>query len=96
MLLSYTGARCCGTVPFRRERRPHLGFRPEQIIQIPAISPAALLEEKTMLWTIIAILVVLWLLGLIGQIGGSLIHLLLVIAAVALIFQMISGRRAAV
>jgi fatty acid desaturase len=53
-------------------------------------------EEKTMLWTIIAILVVLWLLGLIGQIGGSLIHLLLVIAAVALIFQMISGRRAAV
>jgi hypothetical protein len=43
MLLSYTGARCCGTVPFRRERRPHLGFRPEQIIQILAISPAALL-----------------------------------------------------
>jgi Family of unknown function (DUF5670) len=53
-------------------------------------------EEKTMLWTIIAILVVLWLLGLIGHIGGSLIHLLLVIAAVVLIFQLITGRRAAV
>jgi uncharacterized protein DUF5670 len=53
-------------------------------------------EEKTMLWTIIAILVVLWLLGFIGHIGGGLIHLLLVIAAVALIFQLISGRRAVV
>jgi Family of unknown function (DUF5670) len=49
-----------------------------------------------MLWTIIAILVVLWLLGLIGHIGGGLIHLLLVIAAVVLIFQLITGRRAAV
>jgi hypothetical protein len=49
-----------------------------------------------MLWTINAILVVLWLLGLIGHIGGSLIHLLLVIAAVVLIFQLITGRRAAV
>ena len=36
-------------------------------------------------WTIIAILVVLWLSGLIGGIGGSLIHALLVIAAIVLI-----------
>ena len=49
-----------------------------------------------MLWTIIAILVVLWLLGLIGHIGGGLIHLLLIIAAIVLIFQLISGRRAVV
>jgi hypothetical protein len=27
-----------------------------------------------MLWTIIVILIVLWLLGFIGHIGGSLIH----------------------
>ena len=53
-------------------------------------------EEKTMLWTIIAILVVLWLLGLIGHIGGGLIHLLLVIAVVVLIYQLITGRRAVV
>jgi predicted lysophospholipase L1 biosynthesis ABC-type transport system permease subunit len=33
-----------------------------------------------MLWTILAILVVLWLLGFIGGVGGNLIHLLLVIA----------------
>ena len=49
-----------------------------------------------MLWTIIAILVVLWLLGLIGGVDGNLIHLLLVIAAVILIYQLITGRRVAV
>ena len=47
-----------------------------------------------MLWTIIAILLVLWLLGLIGNIGGGLIWLLLVVAAIVLVFQLISGRRA--
>jgi hypothetical protein len=38
-------------------------------------------------------LLVLWLLGLIGNIGGSLIWLLLVIAAIVLVFQLLSGRR---
>ncbi len=38
-----------------------------------------------MLWTIIVILVVLWLLGFLGHVGGSLIHLLLVVAVVVLI-----------
>ena len=47
-----------------------------------------------MLWTIIAILLVLWLLGLIGNIGGGLIWLLLVIAAIVLVFQLLSWRRA--
>jgi hypothetical protein len=46
-----------------------------------------------MLWTIIVVLVVLWLLGLIGGIGGSLIHALLVIAAIVLIYNLVSGRR---
>jgi hypothetical protein len=46
-----------------------------------------------MLWTIIVVLVVLWLLGLIGGVGGSLIHALLVIAAVGLIYNLLSGRR---
>jgi hypothetical protein len=49
-----------------------------------------------MLWTIFVVLLVLWLLGLIGHIGGGLIHLLLVIAAVVLIYQLITGRRVAV
>jgi 4-hydroxybenzoate polyprenyltransferase len=46
-----------------------------------------------MLWTIIIILLVLWLLGFSFEIGGGLIHLLLVIALVVLIYQLITGRR---
>jgi hypothetical protein len=47
-----------------------------------------------MVQTIIVILVVLWLLGLIGNIGGSLIHALLVIAAIVLLYNLVTGRRA--
>jgi Family of unknown function (DUF5670) len=46
-----------------------------------------------MLWTIIAVLVVLWLLGFVGGVGGSLIHALLVIAAIVLVYNLVSGRR---
>ena len=49
-----------------------------------------------MLWTIFVILLVLWLLGFIAKIGGGLIHLLLVIAAVILIINLFAGRRPAV
>ncbi len=47
-----------------------------------------------MLYTIAVVLVILWLLGLVGHVGGGLIHLLLVIAAVAVLLRIISGRRA--
>jgi hypothetical protein len=48
-----------------------------------------------MLWTILVILLVLWLLGwLVFPIGGGLIHVLLVIAVIVLIVQLLSGRRA--
>jgi hypothetical protein len=46
-----------------------------------------------MLWTIIVVLVVLWALGLITQIGGGLIHILLVLAVIVLVFNLIRGRR---
>jgi uncharacterized protein DUF5670 len=46
-----------------------------------------------MLWTVLAVLVVLWLLGLLANIGGGLIHLLLVVAVIVFIAQMLSGRR---
>ena len=49
-----------------------------------------------MLWTVLAVLLVLWLLGLVGGIGGSLIHALLVIAAVVLLIQLFTGRRTVV
>jgi len=46
-----------------------------------------------MLWTIFAILLILWLLGWGFHVAGSLIHLLLVIALVALVVNLITGRR---
>lgn len=46
-----------------------------------------------MIWTIIAVLAVLWLLGFIGNIGGGLIHILLVIALIVFIYNMLTGRR---
>jgi hypothetical protein len=46
-----------------------------------------------MLYTIIVILVVLWLIGLLAHIGGGLIHLLLVIALIVFIWNLVAGRR---
>jgi hypothetical protein len=45
-----------------------------------------------MLWTIIGILVVLWLLGFALSIGGALIHLLLVAALVVFIINLVKSR----
>ncbi|WLR50997.1 lmo0937 family membrane protein [Bacillus tianshenii] len=42
-----------------------------------------------MLWLIIGILIILWLLGFSFQIGGGLIHLLLVIALIVLVVKLI-------
>jgi hypothetical protein len=49
-----------------------------------------------MLWTLIAILLVLWLLGLLTAVGGNLIHLLLIIALVVLMFNLATGRNTVV
>ena len=53
-------------------------------------------RETRMLWTIFAILLLLWLLGWGFHVAGSLIHLILVIALVVLLVEVITGRRAAV
>jgi hypothetical protein len=45
-----------------------------------------------LLWTILVVLVVLWLVGFIAGIGGGLIHLLLVVAAIVLIYNLVAGR----
>jgi hypothetical protein len=42
-----------------------------------------------MLWTIFAILLILWLLGFGYHIGGALVHLLLVAAVLALIVRIV-------
>lgn len=46
-----------------------------------------------MLWTVILVLVVLWLLGFLGHIGGDLIHTLLIIAGIVFIIQVAMGKR---
>ena len=45
-----------------------------------------------MLWTIVGVLVVVWLLGLVAHIGGALIHLLLVLAVIVFIYNLVTRR----
>jgi hypothetical protein len=48
-----------------------------------------------MLWTILVVLLILWLLGLVTSYTlGGFIHLLLVIALILLVIQLVTGRRA--
>jgi hypothetical protein len=53
------------------------------------------MKEKNMnlIWTVVAVLVVLWLLGFSVHIGGSLIHLLLVLALIGIVYNLFIGRR---
>ena len=46
-----------------------------------------------MLWAILVVLLVLWLIGLLAHIGGSLIHLILVVALVIFVINLLTGRR---
>jgi len=46
-----------------------------------------------MLWTIVAVLLVVWLLGFSLHVAGGLIHLLLVVALVMVIVNLLGGRR---
>jgi hypothetical protein len=46
-----------------------------------------------MLWTIVVLLLILWLLGFTMHVAGGLIHVLLVIALVVIVFRLLSGTR---
>jgi hypothetical protein len=46
-----------------------------------------------LLWTILVIVLILWLLGFLLNVGGGLIHILLVIAVIILIYNLLTGRR---
>ncbi len=48
-----------------------------------------------MLWTIIGILILLWILGFSFDVAGNLVHILLVIALIVLIVRLLTGGRAA-
>jgi hypothetical protein len=46
-----------------------------------------------MLYTFAVILIILWLLGLVTGTAGGLIHILLLLAVVAILLRVISGRK---
>jgi len=47
-----------------------------------------------MLYTLVVVLLILWVLGLVTSFtAGGLLHLLLVAAVVVLVFQLITGRK---
>jgi hypothetical protein len=46
-----------------------------------------------MLWTILVVVLILWLLGFSFHLAGGFIHILLVVALVILLFNLLSGRR---
>ncbi len=43
-----------------------------------------------MLWTLIIVLLVLWLLGFSFNVGGNLVHTLLVIALIVIVIRLLS------
>ena len=49
-----------------------------------------------MLWIVFIILLALWLLGLVLDVAGGFIHLLLIVAAIVLLISLLSGRRSVV
>jgi Family of unknown function (DUF5670) len=50
-------------------------------------------RRRNMLWTIFAILIIMWLLGFSLHVGGGLIHLLLVVAVIVFLWNLLAGRR---
>jgi hypothetical protein len=46
-----------------------------------------------MLWSIVVLLLILWVLGFTLNVAGGLVHALLVIALVVVVFRLLSGRR---
>jgi hypothetical protein len=88
------------------QRRLRLESRAEYILYSPVrsrdqlphakrceINFVGLEKETVMLWTVLVVLLILWLLGFSLHIGGGLIHLLLVVGLVVLVINLVSGRR---
>jgi len=46
-----------------------------------------------MLWTIVAVLLILWLPGFSLHMAGGLIHVLLVVALIMIVINLVTGRR---
>lgn len=46
------------------------------------------------LWVALVVVLAIWLIGLLADVAGGLIHLLLVVALAILIYNLVTGRRA--
>jgi len=71
----------------------------EDVLGLPKVdctgwTNSILRKKDRMLWTIAAVLVILWLLGLVsGYTMGNFIHILLVVAIVIVLVRVIQGRK---
>jgi len=50
------------------------------------------MRGNNMLWTVVVILIILWLAGFLGHVGGDLIHIVLVVALVVLVLNLLQRR----
>jgi hypothetical protein len=46
-----------------------------------------------MLWTIVVLLLILWIIGFAMHVAGGLIHILLVVALVIVVLRLLTGSR---
>jgi len=46
-----------------------------------------------LIWTAVGVLFILWLLGFSINVGGGLIHILLVLALIGIVYNLFIGRR---
>ena len=77
------------------------GFRAPRATAYPAADSAAArsraleyqMSLANILWTVLVIVVVLWLLGFVLNVGGGLIHVLLIVALIIVLYNLLTGRR---
>ena len=67
-----------------------LGFRQHLVIDFITFN---LIEMNNILYTIAVILVIGWAIGFLGYHANGLIHILLVIALIAILLRVIQGRK---
>ncbi|WP_326238911.1 lmo0937 family membrane protein [Peribacillus psychrosaccharolyticus] len=49
-------------------------------------------REMQMFWTIIGLLILLWVLGLVFKIAAGFVNILLIIAVILIVYKVIKGR----
>ncbi len=80
--------------PGRSADRMVGGFARAKLLE-PCASESSTVVRMTMLWTLFVVLLLLWVLGVVSSYTlGGFIHLLLILAVVAVLVQLITGRRA--